>query len=213
MDRTDVENHADVGPGKPAEELDVSRFVHREFEDSRVVFGPQSKESQRDADLGIEIGCCLEDLLAVPQDAGDEFFRCGLADAPGDAYHANIVPLAPVGSETLESRRRIADVEGRTKYVERPGDDCARRPGLECFWDKVVSVVMDAGESEKEFAFVDTTRVDCGSLEDGGLVAAGGDQEIPQRRSNVVQPHFSRHVHAIYCTPFTSAGSVGGTFM
>ena len=103
-------NQRGIGAGDAGERVELAKVVHAHFDNGIALLRPQGKQSERQADVVVEItggsqyGRFTE--LAA-QNGGQHLLHRGFAGRTGNAEHHRVHRFAPSGSQGLQRRQRV----------------------------------------------------------------------------------------------------------
>ena len=138
-------------------------MVHTHFNDGIAVFFVQLQQSQRQADMVVEIaGSCQHGFIAesMTQYAGQHLFNRCFTGRAGNAKDKRIHIFTPRLRQFLQRRKRIVNLQrafqSRTIFA---GNHNRRCPRCQHIFNKIMRVKALTGKREKYIAFLNITAV------------------------------------------------------
>ncbi len=155
---TDVGDHRHVGVRPLREPGDLAQMVHPALDGRVAVLLAEAQESERDADLVVQVSIGLERRACRREHLGDQLLGAGLPRGPGDADHLEVrQPVPPSGGQRAQRAPRVGS--GQDRDVLRLGADLLQRvrrnqdprgTPLHRLGDKVAPVELLAAERHEQ---------------------------------------------------------------
>ena len=158
-----VIDQSNIRTGDSCQQRQLAKMVHAHFNDGITMFFVQFQQSQRQADMVVEIAGSRQHSFiteSMTQYAGQHLFNRRFAGRAGNTEDKRIHIFTPRLRQFLQSRKRIVNLQrafqSRTIFVRNQNCRC---PRCQHIFNKVMSVKTLTGKREKYIAFLNITAV------------------------------------------------------
>ena len=165
-----VIDQSNIRTGDSGQQRQFAKMVHTHFDDGIAVFFVQFQQSQRQADMIVEIAGSHQHSFiteSMTQYAGQHLFNRCFAGRAGNAEDKRIHIFTPGLRQFLQSRKRIINLQrafqSRTIFARHHNRRC---PRCQHIFNKVMRVKALTGKREKYVAFLNITAV-CNNTRNG----------------------------------------------
>ena len=163
-------NQSNIRTCDSGQQRQFAKMVHAHFNDGIAVFFVQFQQSQRQADMIVEIaGSRQHSFIAesMTQYAGQHFFNRRFAGRAGNAEDKRIHIFTPRLRQFLQSHKRIVNLQcafqSRTIFARNHNRRC---PRYQHIFNKVMRVKTLTGKREKYVAILNIAAV-CNNTRNG----------------------------------------------
>ena len=158
-----VIDQSNIRTGNSGQQRQFAKMVHTHFNNGIAVFFIQFQQSQRQADMVVEIaGSRQHSFIAesMTQYAGQHLFNRRFTGRAGNAEDKRIYIFTPRLRQFLQSRKRIVNLQRafQSCTIFARNHNC-RCPRCQHIFNKIMSVKALTGKREKYVAFLNITAV------------------------------------------------------
>ena len=158
-----VIDQSNIRTGDSGQQRQFAKMVHTHFDDGIAVLFVQFQQSQRQADMVVEIAGSRQHSFiteSMTQYAGQHLFNRRFAGRAGNAKDKRIHIFTPRLRQFLQSRKRIVNLQrafqSRTIFARNHNCRC---PRCQHIFNKVMRVKALTGKREKYIAVLNIAAV------------------------------------------------------